>query len=55
MNALTLRGDRDEAEALAEQIQTEPGKNIVDPWWPCMAGPGPLHQQIMARVRELAR
>jgi tetratricopeptide (TPR) repeat protein len=55
MNALMLRGDREEAEALAEQIQAEPLRNVADPWWPYWQGQYRFHVQIMARLREMGR
>jgi VWFA-related protein len=52
MNALLLGGDRLAAEAVAEQVQTEPDDQI-DPWWTYWQGQYRLHPHAMARVREL--
>ena len=54
MNALYRRGDRAEAESLAEQIQTEPAV-YMDPWWMYWQGQYRLYPQVMARLREMAQ
>jgi tetratricopeptide (TPR) repeat protein len=54
MNSLYKRGDRTGAEALAEQIQTEPAR-VMDPWWMYWQGQYRLHSLVMARLREVAR
>ena len=54
MNMLYKQGDRAGAEALAEQIQTEP-VGLIDPWWIYWQGQYRLHLQVMARLREVAR
>jgi VWFA-related protein len=54
MNALLMRGDRDAAEALAEQIQTENATDR-DPWWSYWQGHYRVHPLAMARLRELSR
>jgi tetratricopeptide (TPR) repeat protein len=54
MNALYKRGDRAGAEALAEQIQTEPA-GLMDPWWIYWQGQYRLHNAVIARLREVAR
>jgi VWFA-related protein len=54
MNALLMRGDRDAAQALGEQIQSEAADEL-DPWWMYWQGQYRLQPQAMARVRELSR
>jgi len=54
MNALFKRGDRAEAEALAERVQTE-ASSAFDPWWTYWQGQHRVYPQAMARLRELAR
>jgi hypothetical protein len=54
MNALYRRGDRAAAEALAEQVQTEPAV-YIDPWWVYWQGQYRLYPQVMARLREMAQ
>jgi tetratricopeptide (TPR) repeat protein len=54
MNTLYKQGDRAGAEALAEQVQTEP-VGLMDPWWIYWQGQYRLHLQVMARLREVAR
>ncbi|MEX2662532.1 MAG: VWA domain-containing protein [Vicinamibacterales bacterium] len=54
MNARLLEGHRVEAEALAEQVQSERDQ-VVDPWWVYWQGQYRLHPQAMARVRELIK
>lgn len=54
MNAFLSRGDRAEAEALAERVQAERPADL-DPWWMYWQGQYRLYPQAMARVRELIR
>ena len=54
MNALLLRGDQEAAEKLAEDIQAESDASL-DPWWMYVQGQYRVHQQAMARLRELSR
>ena len=54
MNTLLLRGDQAEAERLAEAIQT-PLNETLDPWWMYWQGQYRVHQQAMARLRELSQ
>jgi tetratricopeptide (TPR) repeat protein len=54
MNTLYRQGDRAGAEALAEQIQTEP-LGPMDPWWIYWQGQYRVHGQVMARLREVTR
>ena len=54
MNTLYRQGDRAGAEALAEQIQTEP-VGPMDPWWIYWQGQYRLHALVMARLREVTR
>jgi hypothetical protein len=46
-------GDRQEAEALAEAIQTADG--ALDPWWRYWQGDFRGFADIRAQLRELAR
>jgi hypothetical protein len=55
MNALSLAGNRAEAESLSEQIQSDRGNTTMDPWWMYWQGHYRLHPQAMARLREMAR
>ena len=54
MNTLYRQGNRAEAEALAEQIQTEP-LGPMDPWWIYWQGQYRIHGQVIARLREVSR
>jgi VWFA-related protein len=54
MNTLLSRGDRDEAEALAEQVQTERSPDL-DPWWMYWQGQYRLYPQVIAYLRGLAQ
>ena len=54
MNALLVNGNRTDAEALAEQIQTNRGGDM-DPWWMYWQGQYRLQPQAIARIRELSR
>ena len=54
MNSLLLRGERAEAEALAEFIQTTRDQS-QDPWWSYWQGQYRMHQQALRRLLELAR
>jgi tetratricopeptide (TPR) repeat protein len=54
MNALVLRGDREEAETLAQRVQTEKTADM-DPWWMYWQGQYRMHAQVMARLREMSR
>jgi hypothetical protein len=54
MNALLRGGDQTAAERLAEEIQTVSDETL-DPWWMYWQGQYRVHQQAMARVRELSR
>lgn len=54
MNARLLSGARQEAEALAEEIQKEP-RAALDPWWTYWQGQYRFAAQAMTRVREIAR
>jgi hypothetical protein len=48
------RGNRAEAAALAEQIQTAPADQY-DPWWTYWLGDYRVYPTIVARLRELGR
>ena len=54
MNALLLRGERAEAEALAEFIQTRRDTS-QDPWWAYWQGQYRMHPQAMQRLLEMAK
>ena len=54
MNALLMQGEQAAAERLAEEIQTD-SNNALDPWWMYWQGQYRVHQQAMARLRELSR
>jgi len=54
MNTLLLRGERAEAEALAEFIQTT-REQSQDPWWSYWQGQYRMHPQAMRRLFELAK
>jgi VWFA-related protein len=54
MNALLLRGERERAEQLAEQIQTETRQDL-DPWWWYVQGQYRMHGAAFARIREMSR
>lgn len=51
MNSLLAHGDRAEAEAMAETIQTATA-DVVDPWWTYWQGDYRFYPSAMARVRE---
>lgn len=54
MNALLLRGERAEAEALAEFIQTTRDQS-QDPWWSYWQGQYRMHPQALRRLIEMAK
>jgi Tfp pilus assembly protein PilF len=54
MNALLMGGDRAEAEALSERVQSDASHDL-DPWWMYWQGQYRLQPQAMARIRELSR
>jgi hypothetical protein len=54
MNARLLGGARDEAQAIAEEIQKEP-RAALDPWWMYWQGQYRFAAPAMSRVREIAR
>jgi tetratricopeptide (TPR) repeat protein len=54
MRRLLERGNRDEAEALADLVQTERSP-ALDPWWMYWQGQYRLYPQAIARLRELAK
>jgi VWFA-related protein len=54
MNTLLMRGERAEAEALAEFIQTT--RNLSqDPWWSYWQGQYRRHPQALLRLLEMAK
>lgn len=54
MNTLLLQGERTEAEALAEFIQTT-REASQDPWWSYWQGQYRMHPQALRRLIEMAR
>jgi tetratricopeptide (TPR) repeat protein len=54
MNTLLLRGERVEAEALAEFIQTTRDQS-QDPWWSYWQGQYRMHPQALRRLIEMAK
>ena len=54
MTLLVTRGERSQAEGLAEEIQAAPGDQF-DPWWTYWQGDYRLYPTIVARLRELAQ
>ena len=54
MNALLRAGERPEALALAEQIQTAPA-NAPDPWWSYWQADLRFYDGALARLREIRR
>ena len=55
MNVLSLAGSRAEAESLSEQIQSDSGNTLPDPWWMYWQGHYRFHPQAMARLREMSQ
>ena len=55
MNALSLRGDRAESQAMSEQIQVDRNQTTMDPWWLYWQGYYRSYPQAMSRLREMAR
>jgi tetratricopeptide (TPR) repeat protein len=53
MTLLFVRGDREEAAALAEAIQTA-GEEQSDPWWTYLFGDFRVYPAILTRLRNLA-
>jgi hypothetical protein len=54
MNALLLRGERPEAEALAEHIQGTRDQS-QDPWWSYWQGQYRMHERALRRLLEMAK
>ena len=54
MRRLLERGNRDEADALADLVQTERSP-ALDPWWMYWQGQYRMYPQAIARLRELSR
>jgi VWFA-related protein len=52
MNTLLLQGNRSEAEAMAEALQSAPG-TVFDPWWLYWQGDYRHHPQAMAAARRM--
>jgi VWFA-related protein len=52
MNTLLLQGNREDAEGLAEQVQTERSGDL-DPWWTYWQGQYRFQPAAMAGVREM--
>jgi VWFA-related protein len=55
MNALALRGERTESQALSEQIQADRNQTTMDPWWLYWQGYYRAYPQALGRLREMAR
>lgn len=55
MNALALRGDRAESQAMSEQIQSDRNQTTMDPWWLYWQGYYRAYPQALGRLREMAR
>lgn len=54
MTLLMNRGDREEAAALAEAVQTAP-PDQYDPWWMYWLGDFRIYPAVLARLRELGQ
>lgn len=54
MNTLIQQGAREQAEALAEQVQTETDDRL-DPFWMYWQAQYRLYPAVMARLREMSR
>ena len=54
MNALLLSGDRDQASALAQQLQSTP-VTIIDPWWMYWQGEYRRYPESLERLRGMIR
>ncbi len=54
MNALLMSGDRQAADAMAEDLQTTPS-TTVDPWWMYWQGNYRHYPQALSQARELIR
>ena len=54
MNTLLLRGERAEAEQLAEHVQSTTDRS-QDPWWTYWQGQYRLHQSALMRLLEMAK
>jgi tetratricopeptide (TPR) repeat protein len=54
MNALLLSGDRDQAAALAVDLQASPA-TMLDPWWMYWQGDYRRYPDALRRVREMIR
>jgi tetratricopeptide (TPR) repeat protein len=55
MNALALRGDRTESQALSVQIQSNRDQTTMDPWWMYWQGYYRAYPQALGRLREMAK
>ena len=55
MNALSLRGDRQDSQAMSEQIQADRNQTAMDPWWFYWQGYYRVYPQALGRLREMAK
>ena len=55
MNALSLRGDRRDSQAMSEQIQADRNPTVMDPWWFYWQGYYRVYPQALGRLREMAK
>jgi VWFA-related protein len=54
MTLQVVRGNRDEAAALADEVQVAPADQY-DPWWTYLLGDYRLYPAILTRLREMGR
>jgi hypothetical protein len=54
MNARLLRGDRPDAESMAEMVQSSP-RTTFDPWWLYWQGDYRYYMQATAAARSMIR
>ena len=54
MNALIMAGDRDQAAALATDLQSNPA-TLIDPWWMYWQGDYRRYPDSLAKLREMMR
>jgi Flp pilus assembly protein TadD len=54
MNTLIVRGERAEADAIAEALQAAPS-TVIDPWWTYWQGDYRRYPQALRAAREMAR
>ena len=54
MTLQVVRGNRDEAAALAEEVQVAP-TDQYDPWWTYFLGDFRIYPAIRGKLREMGR